>query len=66
MGKEISDSNREEYYTQSFQATCPVDASRVVHTVRFRKATCTRVDDTVEDLRCSRDGGCVKCTENYW
>ena len=55
----------DRYYTQKFGGRCPVDASKVVHTVQFRKATCTRVDDTVEDFRCSRDSKCVKCTENY-
>ena len=58
-------SGEDRYYTQKFQSVCPVDSSKVVHTVRFMKATCTRVDDTVDDFRCSRDGGCVKCTENY-
>lgn len=55
----------ERYYTQKFDSRCPVDASKVVHTVQFRKATCTRVEDVVEDFRCSRDSKCVKCTENY-
>ena len=60
MEKEISGSE----YTQKFNTICPTDSSKVVHTVRFRKATCTRVDDTVEDFRCSWDGYCVNCTEN--
>ena len=55
----------DRFYTQKFDSRCPVDASKVVHTVQFRKATCTRVDDTVEDFYCSRDSKCVKCTENY-
>ena len=55
----------DRFYTQKFDSRCPVDASKVVHTVRFMKATCTRVDDTVDDFRCSRDSKCVKCTENY-
>lgn len=53
------------YYTQKFDSRCPVDSSKVIHTVQFRKATCTRVDDTVEDFHCNRDSKCVKCTENY-
>lgn len=52
-------------YTQKFETVCPVDSSKVVHTVRFIKSTCTRVDDIVDDFRCSRNGSCVKCTENY-
>ncbi len=73
MEREISDFRKtgehgcgeERSYTQTFRTTCPVDASKVVHTVRFLKATCTRVDDTVDDFYCSRDSGCVKCTDNY-
>ena len=52
-------------YTQKFETICPVDSSKVVHTVRFLKSTCTRVDDIVDDFRCSRNASCVKCTENY-
>ncbi|MCI8862056.1 MAG: hypothetical protein HFI20_06155 [Lachnospiraceae bacterium] len=52
-------------YTQSFETVCPVDSSKVVHTVRFLKSTCTRVDDIVDDFHCNRNGNCVKCTENY-
>lgn len=61
------DSGMEESreYTQKFETICPVDSSKVVHTVRFIKSTCTRVDDIVDDFHCSRNGSCVKCTENY-
>ena len=63
MEKEISDSRE---YTKKFDSMCPVDSSQVVHTVKFLKSTCTRVDDIVDDFHCSRNGSCVKCTENYW
>lgn len=52
-------------YTQRFETICPIDSSKVVHTVRFLKSTCTRVDDIVDDFHCNRNGSCVKCTENY-
>lgn len=52
-------------YTQKFQTVCPIDSSKVVHTVRFIKSTCTRVDDIVDDFHCNRNGSCVRCTENY-
>lgn len=55
----------ERSYTQKFETICPVDASKVVHTVRFIKSTCTRVDDIVDDFHCNRNGSCVKCMENY-
>ena len=41
------------------------DSSKVVHTVRFLKSTCTRVDDIVDDFHCSRNGSCVK-TSAMW
>ena len=52
-------------YTQKFETICPIDSSKVVHTVRFLKSTCTRVDDIVDDFHCNRNGSCVKCMENY-
>ena len=55
----------DRYYTEKFKYRCPVDSSDVIHTVRFRKATCTRVDDIVEDFHCSRNSTCVRCLENY-
>ena len=63
MEKETSDSKT---YIKKFDSMCPVDSSKVVHTVTFIKSTCTRVDDIVDDFHCSRNGSCVKCTENYW
>ena len=63
MEKETSDSKT---YIKKFASMCPVDSSKVVHTVTFIKSTCTRVDDIVDDFHCSRNGSCVKCTENYW
>ena len=63
MEKETSDSRE---YIKKFDSMCPVDSSKVVHTVKFLKSTCTRVDDIVDDFHCSRNGSCVKCTENYW
>ena len=55
----------DKYYTEKFKSRCPVDSSDVVHTVRFQKATCTRVDDIVDDFHCSRNSTCVRCLENY-
>lgn len=63
--KGAAGTEEERAYTQKFETICPVDSSKVVHTVRFLKSTCTRVDDIVDDFHCSRNGSCVKCTENY-
>lgn len=57
--------SKEKTYITKFETICPVDSSKVVHTVTFIKSTCTRVDDIVDDFRCSRNGSCIKCTENY-
>lgn len=63
--KEGQDLEEERAYTQRFETSCPTDSSKVVHTVRFLKSTCTRVDDIVDDFHCTRNGSCVKCMENY-
>ena len=63
--KDGEDMEEDRAYVQRFETICPVDSSKVVHTVRFLKSTCTRVDDIVDDFHCSRNGSCVKCSENY-
>ena len=63
--KEGQELEEERAYTQRFETICPTDSSKVVHTVRFLKSTCTRVDDIVDDFHCSRNGSCVKCMESY-
>ncbi|MGI6094021.1 MAG: hypothetical protein ACOYBL_01185 [Lachnospiraceae bacterium] len=52
-------------YTQTVEAKCPHDASKVTHTIIFKKATCTRVDDIIQHFHCSRDSKCVMCQQNY-
>lgn len=52
-------------YTESFTCQCPVDASRVTHTVTFSRSTDPDIDDLVEEFKCSRDSKCVKCSVNY-
>lgn len=37
-------------YTQVFETRCPVDSSKVKHTVTFIAASCSRVDDLIEDF----------------
>ena len=64
-GKEGEQPEEDRAYTQRFETICPIDSSKVVHTVRFLKSTCTRVDDIVDDFHCNRNGSCARCTENY-
>lgn len=63
--KEDQEPEEDRAYTQRFETICPVDSSKVLHTVRFLKSTCTRVDDVVDDFHCNRNGSCAKCIENY-
>lgn len=58
-------SNNENEYTMTFQSKCPTDASNVIHTVVYKKATCTRVYDIIVHFNCNRDSKCVKCQQNY-
>lgn len=52
-------------YTVTVNTKCLTDASKVVHTIVYKKATCTRVDDVILHFSCSRDSKCVKCQQNY-
>lgn len=52
-------------YTETFTYQCPVDATKVTHTVTFAPSTDPRFDDSVEEFKCSRDSKCVKCSSNY-
>lgn len=54
-----------EEYTRTYQTKCLTDVSDVTHTVTYKKATCTRVDDIILHFHCSRDSKCVKCYQNY-
>ncbi|MDD3220182.1 MAG: hypothetical protein PHC41_10270 [Lachnospiraceae bacterium] len=56
---------KEDEYTITTEYKCPTDASKVNHTIVFKRATCTRVDDLLLHFRCSRDSCCVKCQQNY-
>lgn len=58
-------SEEDRRYTQKFQSRCPVDSSQVEHTVTYIKATCSRVDDMIDDFHCNRNSTCVKCMDNY-
>lgn len=52
-------------YIRTYQSKCLTDASNVTHTIIFKKATCTRIDDLIIHFSCSRDSKCVKCQQNY-
>lgn len=53
-------------YTVTEKSKCLTDASQVTHTIIYKKATCTHVDDVILHFRCSRDSKCVKCRQNYF
>lgn len=53
-------------YTKNFDYRCPTDASKVVHTVSFKKGSCSRYpEDVMTSFVCSRNASCTKCSENY-
>lgn len=52
-------------YEKEELSTCPRDRSEVIHKITYKKATCTRVPDTVLHFVCSRDPGCQECAEEY-
>ncbi len=62
---QLNSERSEKTYQLTREYQCPTDASKVTHTITYRRATCTRVDDTIEHFHCSRDSKCVKCQQNY-
>ena len=56
---------KENMYEKEELFTCPQDRSKVIHKITFKKATCTRVPDTVLHFVCSRDPNCQECAEEY-
>lgn len=52
-------------YEKEEASACPQDGSRVIHKITFKKATCTRVPDTVLHFVCSRDPLCEECAGEY-
>lgn len=53
-------------YTKIFETRCPVDSSKVKHTVTFTKGSCSRYpEDIMTAFVCSRNSVCSKCAENY-
>ncbi|MGI6018003.1 MAG: hypothetical protein ACOX8M_04280 [Marvinbryantia sp.] len=53
-------------YTENYEYKCPTDASKVVHTVTYKKGSCSRYpEDIMISFVCSRNSACVKCSQNY-
>ena len=53
-------------YTKNFESRCPVDSSKVQHTVTYTKGSCSRYpEDTMTSFVYSRNSACVKCSQNY-
>lgn len=64
-GQPDDKASRDTFYEKEELSTCPQDGSGVIHKITFKKATCTRVPDTVLHFVCSRDSGCQECAEEY-
>ncbi|HIY18017.1 MAG TPA: hypothetical protein IAA44_01275 [Candidatus Blautia avistercoris] len=52
-------------YTETYQSYCPKHNTRVVHTVIFKKRTCSRIQETVLHFTCSQDSRCKECQKDY-
>lgn len=53
-------------YTQEAAYRCPTDASKVKHTIVFRKdEQDPYAEEQVVSFVCSRNSACVKCAQNY-
>lgn len=65
MLPENDPNENENQYTSTYESKCPTDSSKVTHTVVYKKATCTRIDDIILHFSCDRDSKCVKCYQNY-
>lgn len=53
-------------YTRKERARCPRMNKDVTHTILYRKATCTRVPDTILHFSCDGDLRCGDCERDYW
>ena len=52
-------------YTKTEESACPKNQKAAVHTLRYKKATCSRVPDTILHFSCSLDSRCKDCQEDY-
>lgn len=52
-------------YKKEETSTCPRDQREAVHTLTYKKATCSRVPDTLLHFMCSRNPRCKECAEDY-
>lgn len=52
-------------YKKEETPTCPRDQREAVHTLTYKKATCSRVPDTLLHFMCSRNPRCKECAEDY-
>lgn len=52
-------------YIKEETSACPKNHREAVHTLTYRKATCTRVPDTLLYFACNLNPGCKECMEDY-
>ena len=52
-------------YKKEEEASCPKNGQKATHTLTYKKATCTRVQDTLLHFMCSVDSRCKECVEEY-
>lgn len=52
-------------YKKEEMASCPKNHREATHTLTYKKATCTRVPDTLLHFMCSLNPRCKECVEEY-
>ena len=52
-------------YIKEEMASCPKNHREATHTLTYKKATCTRVPDTLLHFMCSLNPRCKVCVEEY-
>lgn len=62
---EIQGNDNENTYTAASSIKCPKNNRDAIHTVTYKKATCTRVDDIILNFHCSQDAQCLECQLDY-
>ena len=63
MEKQVK--NDVQTYTVVSQIKCPKDSGDSIHTITYKKATCTSVDDIILNFHCSRNSQCLDCQQDY-
>lgn len=57
--------NSAKEYDKSYDAICPKDSVKTLHTVTYARVTCSRFRESVLWFACQKDACCQECREDY-